>query len=242
MSNLIGSKPDQVSTNCMLGGMAFEDPSNYAQAVGSRGLYANGSSGASKTITWANGAWQSLTLSADCAVVFDFAGCPAGRYRLTVAQDGTGNRAITWSTNTPGSTKWLSISGSPSIRRDASGSTIIDLYWDKTNCYGVSHHVNGATQSLVLERELIPAGQTGAKTINKPTGRVNFAAGASSLVVTNSLVTADSIVIATVADVDATLKTVVAVTSSGSFNLTGNASATADTRVSFVVFNGIDYD
>lgn len=242
MTNLIGSKPDQVSTNGMLGGMAFEDPSNYALSVGGRDLYANGSSGASKTIAWANGTWQSLTLSADCTVVFDFAGCPSGRYRLTVIQDGTGNRSVTWSTNTPGSTKWLSVVGAPSLRRDASAATIIDLYWDKTNCFGAAHHVGGSAQAFSLERELIPAGQTGAKTINKPTGRVNFAAGASSLVVTNSLVTADSIVLATVSNNDSTLKSVSAVAVSGLFTLYANAAATAETRVNFLVINGIDYD
>ena len=42
------------------------------------------------------------------------------------------------------------------------------------------------------------AGTTGAQTINMPSGTVNFAAGASALVVTNSLCTTSSIVFATV--------------------------------------------
>lgn len=242
MTNLIGSAPDQVSTNGMLGGMAFEDANNYAPTVGQRDLYANGSSGASKTINWANGALQSITLDANCTLSFDFAGCPTGGYRLIVLQDGTGGRSVTWSTNTPGSTKWLSINGSPTLRRDASSSTIIDIYWDKTNCYGVAHHVGGAAQKLAIEAEVIPAGQTGNKTINKPMGRVNIAAGMADLTVTNNLVTGNSIILATISTVDANFKSVSAVPGSGFFVLYPNVQPHAETSVSFLVLNGIDYD
>lgn len=78
---------------------------------------------------------------------------------------------------------------------------------------------------------------TGAQTINKQAGRVNFAATDTSLVVTNSLVTADSVVICTVNTNDATLKTVLAVPTAGSFTIHANAAATAETAVSFLVFN-----
>ena len=80
-------------------------------------------------------------------------------------------------------------------------------------------------------------GTTGARTINKNAGSVNFAAAASSLVVTNSLVTANSIIIATVATNDATMTSVQAVAAAGSFTLYANAAATAETRVNFIVIN-----
>lgn len=68
-------------------------------------------------------------------------------------------------------------------------------------------------------------------------GTVNFAAGATTLVVTNTLVTVNSIVVATVAANDATMKSVQAVAAAGSFTLYANAAATAETRVNFLVIN-----
>ena len=88
-----------------------------------------------------------------------------------------------------------------------------------------------------LDKTITAGGTTGARTINKTLGSVNFAAGASSLVVTNSRVTTSSIIIATVATADATMKSVVAVAAAGSFTLTANAAATAETRVNFTVLN-----
>ena len=88
-----------------------------------------------------------------------------------------------------------------------------------------------------LDKTITAGGTTGARTINNTLGSVNFAAGASSLVVTNSRVTTSSIIIATVATADATMKSVVAVAAAGSFTLTANAAATAETRVNFTVLN-----
>lgn len=81
------------------------------------------------------------------------------------------------------------------------------------------------------------AGTTGAQTINKPSGTVNFAAGASSLVVTNSLVTATSIVFAVVRTNDTTAVIKNVVPAAGSFTITLNANATAETSVGFFVMN-----
>lgn len=80
-------------------------------------------------------------------------------------------------------------------------------------------------------------GTTGAQTINKTSGTVNFAAAASTLVVTNSLVSATSIVLCVVrtADATATIKSVVP--TAGSFTITLGAAATAETSVGFMVTN-----
>lgn len=78
----------------------------------------------------------------------------------------------------------------------------------------------------------------GAVTINKPSGRVIIALGAAAVIVTNSLVTANSIILVTIATADATLtfiKSVVA--AAGSFTITGNANATANCKVNFLVIN-----
>lgn len=85
-------------------------------------------------------------------------------------------------------------------------------------------------------RTVTAGGTTGAQTINKPYGSVNFAAAATSLVVTNSLVTSSSVIVATVGTNDSTMKTVTAVAGTGSFTLYANAAATGETRVNFVVF------
>jgi hypothetical protein len=84
-------------------------------------------------------------------------------------------------------------------------------------------------------RTITPAGTTGAQTINTPLGSVNFAAGASSLVVTSSLVTANSIITPTVASNDTTMRSVRTTQTAGSFTILANATATAETRVNFTI-------
>lgn len=106
---------------------------------------------------------------------------------------------------------------------------------DKMRVPGVGFYVS--TVDLQLPKTSTAGGTTGAQTINKPAGSVNFAAAATSLVVTNSLVTTSSVIIATVATNDSTMKSVAAVAGSGSFTLHANAAATAETRVSFLVIN-----
>lgn len=93
------------------------------------------------------------------------------------------------------------------------------------------------TDGLVVPKTITAAGTTGAQTINKTAGSVNFAAAATSLVVTNSFVDANSVIICTVATNDTTMTSVQAVAGSGSFTLYANAAATAETRVNFLVVN-----
>ncbi len=67
---------------------------------------------------------------------------------------------------------------------------------------------------------------------------MSIAIGAPSVVVTNSLVTATSIVTAALQFVDATLTEVLSVVpGAGSFTINGNANATAATKVAFTVTN-----
>lgn len=80
------------------------------------------------------------------------------------------------------------------------------------------------------------SGTPGAATINKVAGRSAIALGAASVVITNSLVTAASLVFAQLATADATatfIKSVVP--GAGSFTITVNATATADTNVNWWV-------
>lgn len=105
------------------------------------------------------------------------------------------------------------------------------------NFYAAGTAANYFAGDMQFDKTVTAGGTTGAQTINKNAGSVNFAAAASSLVVTNSRVTANSIVIATVATNDSTMKSVIAVPGAGSFTLTANAAATAETRVNWIVIN-----
>jgi hypothetical protein len=77
----------------------------------------------------------------------------------------------------------------------------------------------------------------GAVTINKAAGQAIVAASGTSVVVTDSLVTANSQVFCTIAQNDATAILKNCVASSGSFTITLSAAATANTSVNFFVLN-----
>jgi hypothetical protein len=88
-----------------------------------------------------------------------------------------------------------------------------------------------------VDQTITAAGTTGAQTINKAAGTVNFAAGASSLVVTNSLVTTNSTIYCFVRTNDTTALLKNVVPAAGSFTINLNAAATAETSVGFLVIN-----
>lgn len=90
---------------------------------------------------------------------------------------------------------------------------------------------------LSFDSTIIAAGTTGAQTINKPAGQVNFAAAATTLVVTNSLVTVNSLVMVQVLGSDATMTSATVTKAAGSFTIRANSAATAETAVEFIVFN-----
>lgn len=87
------------------------------------------------------------------------------------------------------------------------------------------------------ETTITSGGTTGNQTINKPTGTVNFAAAATAITVTNSLCTTSSTVFAVVRTNDTTAVIKNVVPGNGSFVITLNAAATAETSVGFWVIN-----
>lgn len=112
------------------------------------------------------------------------------------------------------------------------------------SAYGVIFRLNnvnafifGTNGGFYVPKTITPSGTTGAQTINKPHGSVRFAAGAQTLVVTNSIVDANSTVIPVVYGTDATATSARVTKASGSFTLTLNAAATAETEVGFWVIN-----
>ena len=90
---------------------------------------------------------------------------------------------------------------------------------------------------LALTKTITAGGTTGAQTINKTSGSVNFAAAATSLVVTNSLCTANSVIVGMIATNDATANGLRIVAGSGSFTIYMLVAPTAETRVNFILTN-----
>lgn len=89
-----------------------------------------------------------------------------------------------------------------------------------------------------LNRTITAGGTVGARTIDKPAGTVNFAAAATSLVVTNSTVSTSSIIFTTMRTADTTCTFVKSVVpAAGSFTITLNAGCAAETSVGFLVTN-----
>ena len=81
------------------------------------------------------------------------------------------------------------------------------------------------------------SGTTGNQTINKASGTVNIAAAGTTVTVTNSLVTASSIVYAVIRTNDATATIKNVVPAAGSFVINLGAAATAETSIGFFVIN-----
>ena len=111
---------------------------------------------------------------------------------------------------------------------------------EATQIWSGAQTFNGVTTlgtQVNLDRTITAGGTTGAQTINKIAGTVNFAATATTLVVTNSLVNTSSIVYAVVRTADATAEIKSVVPAAGSFTITLSAAATAETSVGFFVTN-----
>lgn len=94
-----------------------------------------------------------------------------------------------------------------------------------------------ADNKIEIDKTITAGGTTGAQTINKAMGTVNFAAAATSLVVTNNTVSTSSIVLCTIRTNDSTAVIKNVVPAAGSFTINLNAAATAETSVGFLVLN-----
>lgn len=80
---------------------------------------------------------------------------------------------------------------------------------------------------------------SGNRTVNKPSGANSIAIGAATCVITNSCVTATSIVVCSLQFADATATTILRVIpAAGSFTITVNAAATAATKFGWIVIGG----
>jgi hypothetical protein len=119
-----------------------------------------------------------------------------------------------------------------SIKKLLNGETLSDD--DKDNILGQLD----AASSDALDLDLTIAGAAGAVTINKVAGQARIALGASSVAITNTTVTANSLIfVSLVGPIDSTLKEVVAVPTANTITITGNTTATAAVKVNFLVVN-----
>jgi hypothetical protein len=149
MPNLVGTEPNQVPVNGMLGTAAFINTDQLPVSAPQQALSdtkitrvglatenAIGNAGASKAIDWATAQRQSITLDQNTTLTFSFTGCPVGSYLLKIVQDATGGRTVTWSTGTPGTTRWLGSVVAPALHSAASGVSFAQVYWDGALAWG----------------------------------------------------------------------------------------------------------
>ena len=158
----------------------------------------------------------------------------AGKMKLTGTPQ-TGSMAETFlnltnTWNTSGSP--VSIGVNITNTASGTGARLVDFKVGGTSQYQID--VKG---KQIFDYTYTAPATTGAQTINKVSGSVNFAAAATSLVVTNSLVTTNSIVMCQVSTNDATMTSVQCVIASGSFTLFPSNPPTAETKVTFFVIN-----
>ena len=88
--------------------------------------------------------------------------------------------------------------------------------------------------SILVPTTITAPGTTGNQTINKVAGRVNIAAAGTTVTVTNSLVTANSIIFAVAATADATARVTNVVAGAGSF-IINTVAVTAETAFNFII-------
>ena len=123
--------------------------------------------------------------------------------------------------------------GHISILNDFTGGTV------KFAAGGSStpHLTIGTAGDIQLPKTITAPGTTGARTINQTSGRVNFAAAATSLVVTNSLCFATSMIYCTIATNDVTANGIRVVAGAGSFTIFLLTAPTTETAVNFLLTN-----
>lgn len=162
----------------------------------------------------------------------------------------TGNNYKWETTGATGLLQETTVTASRAIASDANGlpvaatttATQLDYISDLTSAAQAQIDLKAPkaspafTGDISVEKTIVTPGTTGAQTINKTAGRVNFAALATSLVVTNSLVTANSIITAVAATNDATGYVLSVVATAGSFTIYVVAP-TAEMAVNFLVIN-----
>jgi len=125
---------------------------------------------------------------------------------------------------------------------NALGSVDVGLFRNAAGVIEIDDGTNAAAyrdlklRKLLVDATMTAIGTTGAQTINKAAGTVNIASGASSVVVTNSLVTTSSIVLACVYN-GSSYAVQRVVPASGSFTIYMTGMLAAEHGVQWMVIN-----
>jgi hypothetical protein len=150
---------------------------------------------------------------------------------------------VVWTAAVPGATGYKVYGRTTGAEELMVGGTITNghtLSWTDTtlaNAPSGALPVGNSTSRISLAYTDL-SGTPGDQTIHKLSGKAAIDTLASACTITNVNVTANSIVMVTPLDNDATLVTYKAVPTAGSFTVTGNAAATAPWKFSWFVING----
>lgn len=110
------------------------DMNNYAlteaKVVTFTGEYDNGNSGSAKTIDFANGQKQKVTINTDAAELTIAAPPAVGDFKLRVIQDSTGHAFTVAGVS---SSRWIGSATTPAFNTSANGETLFAFYFDGTN-------------------------------------------------------------------------------------------------------------
>jgi len=118
--------------------------------------------------------------------------------------------------------------GSANIVSFLTSGTLRSGYgFDVNPSFGAFLSFQVAASGLMNQRGIDSAASPGALTADRPIGRNAIAAGASSVVITNNLVTATTHIVFSQHARDATCKELIVVAGAGFFTVSGSANATA---------------
>lgn len=138
--------------------------------------------------------------------------------------------STTGTTSTDGFAHGVDTSGNGEIRQYENLDTI--FFTNNTEVMRLK-----AAGNFQVPTTVTAGGTTGNQTINKISGTVNIAATGTTVTVTDSLVSANSIVLAVMRTNDATCRLASVVPASGSFVINVTAACTAETSFGFFVVN-----
>jgi len=163
------------------------------------------------------------------------------RFAIPVAPTASANYALFSMSNTTtafnGSTNGFATLASTGTYQAINSVGAVAYNFQDFQKNGVSLYRTDSTGKSSYAATITTGGTTGNQTINKPTGTVNIAAAGTTVTVTNSLVSATSIVYAVIRTGDATATIKNVVPSSGSFIINLAAAATSEVSIGFIVFN-----
>jgi lysophospholipase L1-like esterase len=168
-----------------------------------------------------------ITTNATIPLIIGGTGTTSALTLQSTSGVGTTNADIIFKVGNNGATEGMRIANSGAI----------SLGGALTSSFNGTFNNMTLTAGFTIPKTITAGGTTGAQTINKISGSVNFAAGASTLVVTNSSVSTTSLVLVQVYGTDATATSARVTLAAGSFTITLNAAATAETKVGFYVTN-----